>query len=73
MILYRFFVLLYNTILDNKIYNLINAHEVQKVSLKNDGENGKLCQKIWRFDYFMLEAHELQCFMPTNDYHEGLR
>lgn len=40
---------------------------------KNDGENGKLCQKIWRFDYFMLEAHELQCFMPTNDYHEGLR
>lgn len=34
MILYRFFVLLYNTILDNKIYNLINAHEVQTVSLK---------------------------------------
>lgn len=34
MILYRFFVLLYNTILDNKIYNLVNAHEVQTVSLK---------------------------------------
>lgn len=31
---YRFFVLLYNIILDNKIYNLINAHEVQTVSLK---------------------------------------
>lgn len=29
-----FFVLLYNTILDNKIYNLVNAHEVQTVSLK---------------------------------------
>lgn len=29
-----FFVLLYNTILDNKIYNLINAHEVQTVSCK---------------------------------------
>lgn len=34
MILYRFFVLLYNTILDNKIHNLINAHEVQTVSWK---------------------------------------
>lgn len=34
MILYRFFVLLYNIILDNKIHNLINTHEGQKVSLK---------------------------------------
>lgn len=34
MILYRFFVLLYNIILDNKIYNLTNAHEVQTASLK---------------------------------------
>lgn len=50
MILYRFFVLLYNIILDNKIYNLINAHEVQTVSLKKGWWERKTMSKnmeIW--------------------------
>lgn len=50
MILYRFFMLFYNTILDNKIYNLINAHEVQTASLKKGWWERKTMSKnmeIW--------------------------
>lgn len=54
MILYRFFLFLYNAILVNKIDKV---HEVQTVLLKNDSDNGnywELCQKMMEICFFRI-------------------